>query len=688
MKIVNVTLKNFLPYYGEIEVPLQTDTDAPLILMVGENDRGKTAFLNALQWCLYGFDGNPPEKRAKRRSAINRRAATEGDGETSVTVEFTHHGTVHRIRRYITFEGVDDPDDREPGDSAVIVERPSSGSGYETVISKRDSTEDYNEFMNSILPETASDFFFFDGEKVGSRYAGTQDGERDKDDIRKAIETVLGIQQIQKSIEDLDRYGRKHYSKLYHEAESNVDDLQELKDNIADKEDELQALRTEKDSEDQRLETLEESLAAVKEDIAEAAGYEEAHNDIQELTEALEGDDEDEEDEGLYGELQAKEEEKKEYHTRLGSLITGIGSEHIDDEIEVEGVSGEVEIIRSLLEEPRCVCGTKIGEKERENLEDVLEEMQTDDGRQIIDLNDTASKHIDCLREESGGKDVRGTKVSYHEIREDINRIDQEIEQSEGRIEELKEEIEDINVTGEDLQRLRKQEEDLNDQVIDTKATIERLDRDINKLDSKIDQLKDREDSMEGATDEEERYRTLRNLSEKCRDAWEEIKEEYVKTRRQDVEDHASSVFTRLTNKNEVYKGLAISEDYDLDIITKSGRRSIEEQDPSKGARQIIAYSFIAGLNKYTARDAPIVIDTPIGPLDSTHKHNLIDYLPEFKDQVVILYQPEELHQSDLDQIDQHTTRHLQIRVSEEDPECSVVEEVEPKVDLGEVLVQ
>lgn len=55
---------------------------------------------------------------------------------------------------------------------------------------------------------------------------------------------------------------------------------------------------------------------------------------------------------------------------------------------------------------------------------------------------------------------------------------------------------------------------------------------------------------------------------------------------------------------------------------------------------------------------------------------------------MVILYQPEELYRSDLDQIEHHTTRRLQIRVSEDDPECSVIEEVDPEIDLREVLVQ
>lgn len=194
---------------------------------------------------------------------------------------------------------------------------------------------------------------------------------------------------------------------------------------------------------------------------------------------------------------------------------------------------------------------------------------------------------------------------------------------------------------------------------------------------------------MGGATEEEERYRRLRNLARKCRDAWKEIKEGYVESRRQDVQEYATEVLRRLTNKEGVYKGLQISEEYELDIVTPSGTRPLEEQDPSQGARQIIAYSFIAGLNRFTARNAPVVIDTPVGRLDPTHKENLINYLPEFKDQVIMLYQPDEFHKEDLRKVEDETSRHLLIRQREDDPKSSVIESFEPEIkDEPEAIIQ
>ena len=63
----------------------------------------------------------------------------------------------------------------------------------------------------------------------------------------------------------------------------------------------------------------------------------------------------------------------------------------------------------------------------------------------------------------------------------------------------------------------------------------------------------------------------------------------------------------------------------------------------SAGQNQVIATAFIAALNRMSERKAAIVIDTPLGRLDEIHSSNMIKYYPNFKPQVVILYQPKEL---------------------------------------------
>ena len=54
MKIKSITLENFGPYYGIQHVDLSTDAVAPVVLIYGENMRGKTSLLRAIRWALYG----------------------------------------------------------------------------------------------------------------------------------------------------------------------------------------------------------------------------------------------------------------------------------------------------------------------------------------------------------------------------------------------------------------------------------------------------------------------------------------------------------------------------------------------------------------------------------------------------------------------------------------------------------
>jgi DNA sulfur modification protein DndD len=52
--IERVQVENFGPYYGKQSVKLGSG-DQPLIVIHGENMSGKTSFLNAVRWCLYGY---------------------------------------------------------------------------------------------------------------------------------------------------------------------------------------------------------------------------------------------------------------------------------------------------------------------------------------------------------------------------------------------------------------------------------------------------------------------------------------------------------------------------------------------------------------------------------------------------------------------------------------------------------
>ena len=370
--------------------------------------------------------------------------------------------------------------------------------------------------------------------------------------------------------------------------------------------------------------------------------------------------------------------------------MIGIGAKHAIDNYDVSIVSGMEDTIEYLLNRDNCLCGADIDEDAEETLEHTLEELQNDEMSTISELQGFASDHLECLT--SGdypeNLNVNQAKSEYVSIQEDLQGLEDDISDLEDEKESLEEDIENATVTAEEAESLRDTKETLDEEIGGLKSTIDTLEEDISDLEEEKRELEQTVNSMEAADEEEQRYRTLMKLSDECADAWEDIRDKYVETQRESVEKHASQIFEQLTNKNDVYEGLTISKDYELDVKTISGDRDIEEQNPSKGARQIIAYSFIAGLNKFTAREAPVVIDTPIGRLDPEHKENLINYFPNFRDQVIILYQPGELDEEDIEQMGDNISSHLEIHQREDDPESSEVSPIESETELKRVLAK
>ena len=57
MKLHSITMKNFMPYKGQARVEFPQDEFRNVMLVFGDNMRGKTSLLNALRWGFYEARG-------------------------------------------------------------------------------------------------------------------------------------------------------------------------------------------------------------------------------------------------------------------------------------------------------------------------------------------------------------------------------------------------------------------------------------------------------------------------------------------------------------------------------------------------------------------------------------------------------------------------------------------------------
>ena len=80
--------------------------------------------------------------------------------------------------------------------------------------------------------------------------------------------------------------------------------------------------------------------------------------------------------------------------------------------------------------------------------------------------------------------------------------------------------------------------------------------------------------------------------------------------------------------------------------------------DKSAGEDQLFATSLIAALAQVSGIKAPLVVDTPLGRLDSRHRNNVLDFWVSDKNrQVILLSQDEEINNTLYKKIKRHVLK-------------------------------
>ena len=177
MNLTQLAISNFRPYYGETVIDFGAVADRPVSLIHGPNGYGKTSILLALQWCLYGHN----RRRREAFEYFNTLARTEADSLMQVRAEFQSGSRLYTIVRRIRgkngcIETAQDLDN----DEITFLEDGERYQGQDPVV--------IQERINELLPQNASQFAFFDGEKI-EVYSGGDPSEATRD----AIATVLGL---------------------------------------------------------------------------------------------------------------------------------------------------------------------------------------------------------------------------------------------------------------------------------------------------------------------------------------------------------------------------------------------------------------------------------------------------------------------------------------------------------------
>jgi len=615
----SVSLRNFGPYREIDSLSLETQPDAPVVLIHGENTLGKTRLFRALRWCLYGsLIPQQPVAAATQQLPhyLNRPAASDGENVLEVSMRFTANDQLYSLVRRATFDG---------GTPRVTTDLRIGP----TVVQQASIEAE----VGRLLHPQISEFFLFDGELLKHFY-DRLNTDRERDFIRGSIDTVLGIPALQLGERDVSQLAadalQRQAKAVRHASESErlnreLRSLRNSQDSIAKDRQEIQ----------EALHEAEVQLRAVKERIGAVAELQADAREQETLEASIEGGKQEE------GRLRADMRQllaggwRAPAATRLLGALARVQVQNNaaqDLQRAVQKTRARVDVLREQMQGGVCMtCCQPLppaDESTRRQLEAAELELRSL-GEEWADGPDLAlERRINALID-------RTTVERYQQKQEEFNAIVSVQFDRKRRLSALKDRLKDndaavIRALGDEQSRLdgvidryEQQLKTFAPRLADIAAQQQRLARSLERLPGAQPAL-----ALESVFFEYVRTLLSRTI------------ERYQERTRDEVQTTASEMFVRLVRDPQGYKGLRIGRDYRVDLLGHHG----QPIDTSEGGKQLVALSLIGALKQAAVRGGPVVLDSPLARLDLEHRANVLKtWVPSLGNQVVLLVQSGEL---------------------------------------------
>ena len=302
-------------------------------------------------------------------------------------------------------------------------------------------------------------------------------------------------------------------------------------------------------------------------------------------------------------------------------------------------LESQIQTLNKIFDAPKCpTCDQKISEKQREKMGKNLGKLEG----QLKNLTSEKEKYSEVSSEINVLKKIHssGGRPRVAQVERELDEIGVNMVDVESQRENLKE-----KVKGHDTAEIARKREKIVG-FIKNKGGIE---RDISDVKDKIDENTRKQNQLSKLMSKNPKARiTEGGLQVEIYSELAKIFEDGTDTLRDSlrssVEGLAAKAFKHLTTE-KTYQGLKINEHYGLSIVGHD-KRVVEER--SAGAEQIVALALIDGLNRTARKTGPIIMDTPLARLDPKHRSNVLKYLPEMAEQVILLVHEGEIRKEDV----------------------------------------
>ena len=583
------------------------------------NGAGKTSIMEAVSFCLYGTKSEVIYKN------INRKELALGN--TSVSFELVvelDDGSELIVKRSWSSGAVNDAKAKDLEERLVVVQ-----DGKRVSVQNKQMWQD---FIRATIPPGITQFFFFDGEKIQEIAADDHSEVR----LKKSLEAALGIQYITKLSEDV----------LYIKAEERKGFVQISDEDLEFKESELKREKSKVSRKIQERNEIKAELDAFKTQQQEAKErFQATFNTEPETRDSIR---EAEKARILASNRlgQVENELKILCEGALPFAIVGRLFGDIRQQIDAERETVQYEAIRDnaaslarrivkVVEDPEPIYQEKLSTEKLAELEQRIFRLlqqgdSVKDAIKILNLSDRDAARVLQKMETLESSDVfliQPLLVEKQELVIQVKQLEAALQpgissDSEKELfDQLQAEMESCSTQiGRKSEQLRL----LEDEILALEKRIQDIELDVEKLYEKHHVSKEKADFIE-----------------EC-DAIANLLNQYtVRLRKNKVhllQEKTFEMYRMLSSKSGLIKDILIDDkSYAIKMIDRNGHE-IKKSSLSAGEKEVFALSLLWGLAQTSQLQLPILIDTPLSRLDSTHRDNIIKhYFPNAGQQVIIL---------------------------------------------------
>ena len=628
MILHKLILNNVGLFRGTQTIHLTPKDSKPIILIGGMNGAGKTTLLDAVRLCLYGKRAlgsrvSLSEYREYLSEIIHRSPTGNlSIDHASVSLEFEYARDGEKRRHTVERSWKRQRDGETVIETLTIYENDRLNTDFEV--------EHWQDYINELVPIGVSQFFFFDGENVRKL---VDDSGHDVF-LRESIKALFGLNLVERLQSDLHIYSNRlvkrdspeSVQREISEVESESDNLQS---SLADVEVESEKTTIQIDELKNKIEQQEHRLAT------EGGNYAQQQGNLKQQQEQFQTEIEDLENKirAQCGELFPfalasenlerlkaqflKELQLDEWESRNRALISynSLLLENLpskafwaDTTLDPSQISEVQNKVASLLTEPlKCPEELRGFKKNRE--------------RSPVEY-DCILEWIDTCRN-TVPREFREMNDALKIARSKLKKVENILQRvpPEDVLKPIVENLSELNKT---LGQLQKEKQNIDEMIC--------------LLTNRMEKAKQKQNVLYRTQQQRQAHLERPKQVENVQSVLTAYTAELTQAKIATLGDAIVRGFNQLSHKPDRIKRVKLDPQTFAVTLYDTYNRSISKDELSAGEQQIYTTALLWGLAKTSGKPLPMILDTPLGRLDTIHRQLLVEhYFPAVSHQVILL---------------------------------------------------